>query len=118
MDLHILSSAYVDNRSFVGFPDTGPVGYNNATGLSTVLIFIYNVTFLPLNQWLADGLLVSRFYFRPTHLRASRDSLLQLHRCYVIYSMNYWAMVFPCLIYVTSVGAPPIRLQCYGSTIC
>ena len=54
-----LSIEYIDNREFpsrVKYPP-GPIGYNDLLGLkatTTVLDAMF-----PLNQWLADGLLVS-----------------------------------------------------------
>lgn len=42
--------------------------------------------------------------FQPLSLRRFTEVILQLHRCSVIYSMNYWVMAFPCLIYLASVG--------------
>ena len=107
MDLHILSTGYVDNRNF---PGTGPVGYDDSANFSTAFIVIYTGMF-PLSQWLVDGLLVSRLHLKFTHLYVLRGPFLQLYRCYVFYFMNYWVMFFPCLMYVASVGASPICLQ-------
>ena len=56
--LSYLSTAYVNNRGFPGddkFPP-GPIGYYNALGTDATGL-VFTVTF-PLNQWLADGLLV------------------------------------------------------------
>lgn len=71
-------TSYTDNRTFPG----GPLKYQDAN--SGKLINIFPSVMFPLNQWLADGLL--------------------LYRCYVIYSMNYWAIAFPCLMYFASVS--------------
>ena len=114
MDLHLLSTGYIDNRSS---PD-GPVGNNLSINYSTAFTVIYNATFLPLNQWLVDGFLVSQSHFKPARLCVLHNSFLQLYRCYVIYPMNHRIMVLPCLIYATSVGASPIRLQFRGGTAC
>ena len=103
------SISYVDNRQFPGADgwSAGSLGYQ---------FFIYSkaITVVPstmfaLNQWLADGLLVS-YVFDPTVQVSYVVSLLQLYRCYVIYSMNFWVVAFPCLMYLASVGtcsSPP-----------
>ena len=60
MDLNFISISFVDNREFPGFGNQlppGPIGYRfsavpNATNI------VPSVAFL-LNNWLADGLLVS-----------------------------------------------------------
>jgi len=78
-----LSTEYVNNREFPGddeFPP-GPMGYDALLALKATTTVFYAM--FPLNQWLADGLL--------------------LYRCYVIYSMNRWAMAFPSLMYLASV---------------
>jgi len=51
---HILSICYIDNR---GFPDDGPWGYHEANAYSAIWI-IARAAF-NLNNWMADGLLVS-----------------------------------------------------------
>lgn len=41
----------------------------------------------------------------------------QLYRCYIIYSMNYWVIAFPCLMYLASIGVclrPPLP---YGGAL-
>ena len=57
MNLDLLSTGYVDNRSF---PRAGPIGYIQVAYFSTALLVFYSGVFFPLGQWLADGLLVSR----------------------------------------------------------
>ena len=51
---HILSICYIDNREF---SDYGPWGYHEANAYSA--IFIIARAAFNLNNWLADGLLVS-----------------------------------------------------------
>ena len=51
---HILSICYIDNRDF---PDGGPWGYHESN--SYTAIFIIARAAFNLNNWLADGLLVS-----------------------------------------------------------
>ena len=41
----------------------------------------------------------------------NRWSILQLYRCYVIYAMNYWAIAFPCLMFLASLGMQSSSLQ-------
>ena len=58
--LHIQSISFVDNREFPGVKGTlppGPLGYQWLVR-STVVGMVNNITFF-LNNWLADGLLVS-----------------------------------------------------------
>lgn len=74
---------YIDNRDFPGndeFPP-GPIGYEDGFTVGP-FVPVYSAMF-PLGQWLGDGLL--------------------LYHCYVIFFMNYWVMVFPCLLYAASV---------------
>lgn len=80
--LHVEPTAYLDNREFPGIDNVlppGPFGYlysmRSITNRIPAFMFV-------LNQWLADGLL--------------------LYRCSVIYSMNYWVMAFPCMIYLAT----------------
>ena len=40
----------------------------------------------------------------------------KLYRCYVIYSANLWAIVFPCLIYLGSLSTCSNSLQINGTT--
>ena len=59
IDLDYLSIEYIDNREFPGndeFPP-GPLGYDDLVTLE-VTATVLGAMF-PLNQWLADGLLVS-----------------------------------------------------------
>ena len=63
MNLHIRSISYIDNRKFPGVKGRlppGPLGYLYYTSPEAVSI-IPNVAFL-LNNWLADGLLVSSLF--------------------------------------------------------
>ena len=102
--LDILSITHIDNRNFPGVNGVlppGPVGYG-LFALSNPIGIVPAVMFL-LNNWLADGLLVS---FAPNSdvWMPNNMVLLQLHRCSVIYAMKYWVIAFPCLIYLASVG--------------
>ena len=54
---HILSISYIDNRDF---PDDGPYGYRQNIS-STVIVVIPRAAFR-LNNWAADGLLVSSLF--------------------------------------------------------
>jgi len=83
--LDLQSISYIDNRDFPGIEGVlspGPLGYefliySNAINVVPTLMFQFN-------NWLADGLL--------------------LYRCFVIYAMNYWAIAFPCLMYLASIA--------------
>jgi len=93
-NLAFQSISYIDNREFPGGGglDPGPLGYqffSYSIGISVV----QTVVFL-LNGWLADGLL--------------------LHRCYVTYCGNYWAIAFPGVMFLASV-AMGIAFLCQGS---
>lgn len=78
------SIGFVNNRQFPGndLLPPGPVGYFFL--LSTKPVGYVSAMFLFMNNWLADGLL--------------------LYRCYVIYTMNYWVVAFPCLMFLASVA--------------
>lgn len=92
--LYLPSISYVDNRGFPG-TDTLPPGPFIYLGFySTRAIGITSRLLFPLNQWLADGLM--------------------LYRCYTIYSMNYRIIAFPSLIYIASL-ATGITLVYYTS---
>ena len=59
LDLNVTSITYIDDREFPGneeFPP-GPIGWLRILGAKAIGT-IFTVMF-PLNQWLADGLLVS-----------------------------------------------------------
>jgi len=82
INLNIISTSYIDNRKFPNDPYPGPLGYqvlaySETSGIVSTVMFL-------LNSWLADGLL--------------------LYRCYIIYPMNRWAIVCPCLIYLASIA--------------
>lgn len=66
MDQYAVSADYIDNRGFSGsgrsFP--GPLGYDSVHFTIGPFIYVYFGTF-PLNQWLADGLMVSSI-LKPT----------------------------------------------------
>jgi len=60
MDLDLLSVSFIDNRNFPGVQGLlypGPAGYREVVYFKAINV-IPNATF-PLNNWLADGLLVS-----------------------------------------------------------
>ena len=66
INLSTVSSEYIDRRNFPGdrtLPP-GPVGYSFFNIYETQFS-VYRSMF-PLNQWLADGLLV-RFHFKSSH---------------------------------------------------
>ena len=103
--LDIMSISYINNRGFPslnGAPLSGPLGYQMSTyrkGISFVAPIM-----VPVNQWLADGLLVSSASNSVAKVSGSQHRLpLQLYRCYVIYAMKYWVVAFPCLLYLASV---------------
>jgi hypothetical protein len=101
-DFDLLSISYIDNREFPGdgTPYPGPLGYE--TYIYSALISNTPDIMFFLNSCLADGLLVIP---RPTQLPVvSHKPFLQLYRCYVIYTANYWIVAFPCLMYLASFG--------------
>ena len=99
MNLSIQFISFVNNRGFAG---GGPLGYRISIG-SAVLRITPRLMFL-LNNWLANGLVVSSPFYAVFACQGIRCRLLQLYRCYIIYSVNLWAIVFPCLIYLCSLG--------------
>jgi len=108
MTFNLMSISFIDNREFHGVGDRlppGPIGYTLSAQCLRAIGIIPNLTFL-LNNWLADGLLVC-FSLPFTHPEASHRLLFQLYRCYVIYAMNLWAIAFPSLMYLGSLGAYP-----------
>ena len=68
MSLHLHSISYVDNRNFPGIGGgmPGPLGYQLLI-ISKPISVVPNAMF-PLNQWLADGLLVSPVFNRTTQV--------------------------------------------------
>ena len=98
-----LSTCYINDREYPGNDKSppGPIGYSYVLDRKTET-FVFDAMF-PLNQWLADGLLVRLVSNSVAEVIKNR-LLPQLHRCYVIYSMNHWAMTFPCLMYLASIG--------------
>ena len=106
INLDIQVASYIDNRAFPGVEDLqippGPFGYNLALVTPEVpLSAVYT-----LNNWLADGLLVSSMFDVTFACPCVQHQLLsQLYRCYFIYSKNVWAIAFPCLMCLGSVGA-------------
>jgi hypothetical protein len=58
IDFNYLSIEYINNREFPGNDEfaPGPMGYDDLLDSGTITT-VFNVMF-PLNQWLADGLLV------------------------------------------------------------
>jgi len=60
INLNFLSISYIDNREYPGVEGEyvpGPAGYQSSVSLEPINIFPYAA--IPLNSWLADGLLVS-----------------------------------------------------------
>lgn len=105
MYLNLQSISFIDNREYTGLNDDlapGPIGYQQLI-YNKPIAFFAHIMFM-LNTWLADGLLVSS----PLHavVQASDEdrSSGQLYRCYIIYSMKYWIIAFPCLMYLASFG--------------
>lgn len=84
LNLDLQSISYIDNRDFPGdrMSPPGPLGYQWSV-YSEAITFVPNLLFI-VNTWLSDGLL--------------------LYRCYIIYAKNYWAVLFPCLVYLASVA--------------
>lgn len=82
--LALQSISYIDNREFPGGGGSppGPLGYQLSNGFLGISV-VQSVVFF-LNGWLADGLL--------------------LHRCYVTYCGNYWAIAFPSVMFLASVA--------------
>lgn len=104
MNLYIQSISYIDNREYPGQGDSippGPLGYQYYI-YSKAISVVPNLMFL-LNNWMADGLLVS---LPPQFTRPGdqRRPIFQLYRCYIIYSMNPLVIAFPSLMYLASVG--------------
>lgn len=84
MNFDYQSIAYIDNREFPGTSGhaPGPIGYQDSIFAHADNV-VPNIMFL-LNTCLTDGLL--------------------LYRCYLVYTMNYWVVVIPCLMYLTSLA--------------
>ena len=60
VNLHVLSISYIDNRDFPGTKDVlspGPYGYR--LSIAPEALFVMPIVLFFLNNWLADGLLVS-----------------------------------------------------------
>jgi hypothetical protein len=59
IDFNYLSIEYINNREFPGYNEfpPGPAGYDDLLSLKATTT-VFDIMF-PLNQWLADGLLVS-----------------------------------------------------------
>ena len=77
-----LSTSYIDNREYPGnhFLASGPIGYHFYLELSPVGIIL--VLLFPLNQWLADGLLVSPALILATQVsNVDRSPALPLLYC-------------------------------------
>jgi hypothetical protein len=100
--------AYIDNREFPGLPygvphtiPPGPIGWSLLM-YSKPLAIIPNVCFIIAN-WMADDLLVSI----TTYLRRPPQSVEltshQMYRCYVIYNMKRWIIIFPLALYLASI---------------
>jgi hypothetical protein len=100
----LLLARYIDNRAFPGGDDglpPGPYGYGYLTISDTSTLL--GQALFPLSQWLSDGLLVGPVL--NSIPRVSQRQIPQMYRCWVIYSMSYWTMAFPCLMYLGSIGA-------------
>lgn len=84
IDIYLDRTFFIDNREFPGndLSPPGPLGYSDSITYDTIDLVYF--TLYPLTQWLNDGFL--------------------LHRCFVIYSMNYYILAFPCLIYLATVA--------------
>lgn len=84
INLDFLSKTFIDDRDFsaANAAAPGPLGYQFYVNSFAINVFSNFLFYL--NNWLADGLL--------------------LFRCYVIYSMNPWVTVLPCLMYLASIA--------------
>ena len=105
----VFSISYINDREFTG-PILGPVGFLTFTFPIQQVIGYVAFLMFPFNQWLAGGLLVSS----PPDSVAQVSNvglLLQLYRCLVIFSMSYWAIALPSLMYLASIGTCPGRPQ-------
>lgn len=111
---NIFSISYIDAREFSGTDDLppGPIGYQ--AFVNSEVTSIVSTLMFPFNQWLADGLLVSSAINSLPQILTR--PLIQLYRCYIICSMNYWAIAFPCLMYLASFGACSSPPQADGDT--
>ena len=101
--LYVLSTSYIDNREFPGVNGLlppGPLGYQYFTYANAINV-VPTLMFL-LNNWLADGLLVS---LPQAQSYGCLTWFIKLYRCYVVYTMNYLVIAFPCLMYLASLGA-------------
>lgn len=79
-----LVDPYINNREFPGggASPPGPLGYVYFTYFDGINKF--PKIMFPLNQWLADGLL--------------------LYRCHIIYATNHRVTAFPCVIYLATIA--------------
>ena len=57
------------------------------------------------------------FYLKLSRPGIQPQPLPQLYRCYIIYNMNYWAVVFPFVMYLASWGACSSSLQANNGTL-
>ena len=117
IDLNYLFITYIENREFPGDDEhpPGPLGYDDRLH-NKAAFSVFNFMF-PLNQWLADGLLVSPISDPVVWVSNVLMPLTQLHRCFVIYSMNHSVMAFPYLMYLASIGMCPSSLKADGHTM-
>ena len=86
MNLNVQSDSYIDNREYPGDGDTlppGPIGYQ-ALIYSDALTIIPNLMFL-LNNWMADGLLVSLFDSASQPKYLTRTLLAVSLLCYLLH---------------------------------
>ena len=102
----IFSYTYIDNREFHGADGSlpGAIRYLSSDVLGRKTIRYLAIPTFPFNRWLADGLLVSFPSESVARVSHVAPPLLQLCRCFGIYSMNYRAIALPSLLYLTSIG--------------
>ena len=118
LSLDLQSISCTDDRNFPGFRDgsaPGPLGYQLLV-YSRAINVVPNLMFL-LNQWLADGLLVSSVFGSVAWVSNGGCPPLQLYRCYLIYAMKYWIVALPFLMYLASLGMYSSPPQTYGGTL-
>jgi len=91
MNIRLQQLSYIDNREFPGVAGAlppGPIGWSLLM-YAKPLVIVPNACFIIAN-WMADGLL--------------------MYRCYVIYNMQRWVMIFPIVLYLASISMGIITL--------